>query len=187
MRQLLPSISSPKFLSTYVCNFRKTSEISAQSGHPGANRQIYFKSFHHSSPKKVPQFSSACFTLEKNLVALSFWDWSQGDQMSLLMNGPKCSPTHYLTKLIRNFFREKSYPKVCSTSENDQSTTQRKQSPKKRKFAQSGHPGWSAQVIQLKFSRKKVLAALSNLSPHNCRKFRLAEAAMVGNSKQLST
>jgi hypothetical protein len=32
---------------------------------------------------------------------------TQGDQMSLLINGLKYSPTHYLSKLMHNFFRGK--------------------------------------------------------------------------------
>jgi hypothetical protein len=33
-----------------------------------------------------------------------------GDQMSLLKNRPKCGPTHFLSKLIHNFYRGKKLP-----------------------------------------------------------------------------
>jgi hypothetical protein len=36
-----------------------------------------------------------------SLVAVGFW---QGDQMSLLQNRPKCGPTHFLLKLLFNFY-----------------------------------------------------------------------------------
>jgi hypothetical protein len=64
----------------------------------------------------------------------------QGDQMSLLKKSPKLWPKPFLSKLLRNiyFTREKSKPKWCATYVFEK-TVQRKQSAKRRKFAQSGH------------------------------------------------
>jgi hypothetical protein len=36
---------------------------------------------------------------------------TQVDQMSLLKNRPKCSPTHFMSKLIQNFYRGKKLAK----------------------------------------------------------------------------
>jgi hypothetical protein len=55
---------------------------------------------------------------------------------------PKCSPTHFLTKSItQNFFRGTVQPQIWSTSVHTfRKTAQRKESPERRKFAQSGRP-----------------------------------------------
>jgi hypothetical protein len=64
----------------------------------------------------------------------------QGDQMSLWKSRPKCSPTHFLSKLMRNFHRGKSSTKVYIYFCHFQKTAQRKQLPNGRKLGQTGHP-----------------------------------------------
>jgi hypothetical protein len=63
--------------------------------------------------------------------------YCQGDQIRFVC--PKCGPIHFLWKLLHN-----SYRKVAQLFGLrlifHKKTTQSKQSPKRRKFAQSGHP-----------------------------------------------
>jgi hypothetical protein len=60
---------------------------------------------------------------------------SQGDRMSFEQNRPKCSQSirYIYGKSTHNFYRWKSSPIIGAT-------TQSKQSPNRRKLAQSGHP-----------------------------------------------
>jgi hypothetical protein len=67
-------------------------------------------------------------------------DCNQGGQMSLSKNRPTCSPTHILQNKYKNFTIEKSSPEVLATFVIFKKTVQRKHSPNRRKFAQSGHP-----------------------------------------------
>jgi hypothetical protein len=66
---------------------------------------------------------------------------NQGDQKRLLKSRPKCSPIHFLWKLMHIFFRGKRSRIIFATYFcNFHITTQTKQSNDRRKFAQSGHP-----------------------------------------------
>jgi hypothetical protein len=69
-------------------------------------------------------------------MALTALADEQGDQMSFLKNRPKCSPTHF----CQNIFCGKKKPKNSGYFFNFPQTGQCKQSPERRKFAQSGHP-----------------------------------------------
>jgi hypothetical protein len=40
----------------------------------------------------------------------------QGDQMRLLKNRPKYGTTHFLSKLVQTFNRQKSSPQIWATS-----------------------------------------------------------------------
>jgi hypothetical protein len=53
----------------------------------------------------------------------------QGDQMSLLKNRPKCSPTNFLTKLMHYLYHGKSSPKLWATFVIFKKTEQSKPSP----------------------------------------------------------
>jgi hypothetical protein len=64
----------------------------------------------------------------------------QGDQMRFWKSRPKCSPIHFLWKLLHIHYRRKSSPIILATYVVFTKTTQRKQSPNIRKFAQFGHP-----------------------------------------------
>jgi hypothetical protein len=71
----------------------------------------------------------------------------QGDQMHLLTSRPKCSQkTCFLPKLLHNFYGGKKWPQNFYYFCNLLQTTQSKQSPNRRKFAQSDHPVVSCQL-----------------------------------------
>jgi hypothetical protein len=64
---------------------------------------------------------------------------NQGDQMSLLIIGPKSSPTHFVKiNTYITFFMETFAQKMCFWWKL-QKNTRRKDSTNRRKFAQSGH------------------------------------------------
>jgi hypothetical protein len=72
----------------------------------------------------------------------------QGDQMRLWKCRPIWSPTNYFSKLIHNWYRWKKHPKNLNYYCNFQNTSQSKELPNRRKFAQSGHPdGWLHTLI----------------------------------------
>jgi hypothetical protein len=84
----------------------------------------------------------------KNL--LSFFAQVQGDQTSFF-NRPKCSPIPFLSKPMQNIYFGKSSPPNCVTLVFKKKTVQSKQSPEKRKFAQSG-----TDVMIFKYFRRKI-------------------------------
>jgi hypothetical protein len=61
--------------------------------------------------------------------------------MSLRKKRPKCSGTHFLSKLMHMLNRGKSSPKMRAITAIFIITVLSKQSPIVRKFGQSGHPG----------------------------------------------
>jgi hypothetical protein len=76
----------------------------------------------------------------------------QGDQKRLWKSRTKCSPIHFLWKLIYNFYRgKKSSLIICAASVIFTKTTQSEQSPNRRKFAQSGHPVRNSTLVDLTF------------------------------------
>jgi hypothetical protein len=80
--------------------------------------------------------------------------WAK-DQTSLLKNHPKSSPTSFVSELLHKLYGGKKFPKVWAPSVIFKETTQRKQSPKSRKFAQSGHPAKDlCYVLQNIFAQK---------------------------------
>jgi hypothetical protein len=96
--------------------------------------------------------------------------------MSLLKNRPKCSPAHFLSKLIHNFYRGKLYPKNVGFFFTFLKTVQSKQSPNRRKIAQSGHPGGNSRKNNathhsspeiLLFARCRFFPLVASLSPIN--------------------
>jgi hypothetical protein len=64
----------------------------------------------------------------------------QGDQIRLWKNRPKCSPNGFLTNYYITLTVVKRSSNNLCTFVIYQKTTQRKLSPNRRKFAQSGHP-----------------------------------------------
>jgi hypothetical protein len=66
--------------------------------------------------------------------------------MRFLKSCPKFCPIHFLWKFPHICYRGKSIPIICATSVIFIKTTQRKQSPNRRKFAQSGHPVHTLQL-----------------------------------------
>jgi hypothetical protein len=50
----------------------------------------------------------------------------QGGQMRLRKNGPKCSPTHFTSKLLHNFYLGKKQPKILGYFCNFKKSAQRK-------------------------------------------------------------
>jgi hypothetical protein len=92
--------------------------------------------------------------------------WQQGDQMSLLKNDPKCSPTLFCqNQYLHNFYRGKIVATkfgLCMYSCNFRENFQSKQSPKMRKVAQSGHTGW--QPVLNSIEKKKSIKELRRYS-----------------------
>jgi hypothetical protein len=65
----------------------------------------------------------------------------QSDQMSLWKNRPRCSPNHFVSKLLHYFYFGKLYIVLkIGLILYFFVTAQSKQSPNRQKFAQSGHP-----------------------------------------------
>jgi hypothetical protein len=60
---------------------------------------------------------------------------------------PKYSPTHFVAILIHYLNSGRKWPKNVGHFCNFQKTAQSKQSPNRRKFAQSGHPGFEAIAV----------------------------------------
>jgi hypothetical protein len=67
-------------------------------------------------------------------------DFGQGDRMSFWKNRPNCRPAIFFLKLIHNLYRSKNVAQNLGCFCNFRKTAQRKQSPNRRKFVQSGHP-----------------------------------------------
>jgi hypothetical protein len=67
----------------------------------------------------------------------------QGGQRSLFKNRPKWDPAHFSSKLVHDFYRGKKVGQKFGLLLyfSEKKTAQRKQSPTRRKFHQSGHPG----------------------------------------------
>jgi hypothetical protein len=76
-------------------------------------------------------------------MELSSWT---GQPNEFVKNSPKMWPNHFLPKLIYNWYREKiQIPKICANSVIFETTARSKQSPNRRKLAQSGHAGLGRQ------------------------------------------
>jgi hypothetical protein len=69
-----------------------------------------------------------------------YFDLMQFDQMHLRVSRPKCSLINILWKLLHISYHGKCIPIIWDTFVIFTKTTQRKQSPNRQKFAQSGHP-----------------------------------------------
>jgi hypothetical protein len=73
--------------------------------------------------------------------------------MSLWNNRPKCSPTHFVSKLMHYPNREKAWYQNLGYFCTFKKTAQSKKSPNGRIIAQSGHPGCEDHGSMLWFSK----------------------------------
>jgi hypothetical protein len=103
-------------------------------------------------------------------ISFSFSSWNephskQCDQMSWWENRPKCSPTRFCQYQYVTLNVEKSGPKIWATFL-ILKTALRKQSPSRRKFAQSGHPECKAFFSSLSTGNFKwfVAANVENIT-----------------------
>jgi hypothetical protein len=79
---------------------------------------------------------------------------TQGDQMSLLKASPKCSPTHFLLKLMHDFHSRKNWTKHLCYFCNLRKSTYSKQSHIGQKFAQTGTDVLNFKIFSPKNSAK---------------------------------
>jgi hypothetical protein len=95
-----------------------------------------FRFFVHFRKKSFPCIHKQGRSSPRSSIYTYMHTYIQGDRMHLSKSRPRCSPNHFLIKIVIYLLR---WEKVATTFCNLLQTSQSKQSHNRRKFAQSDH------------------------------------------------